>query len=68
MLKILIMEFFERNFEYLVYVWYDICIFGILYNCNKNVFEFILDLKKKSGNIGLFKFLKMLMKMNVIIF
>lgn len=56
MLKILIMEFFERNFEYLVYVWYDICIFGILYNCNKNVFEFKLDLKKKMGILDCLSF------------
>lgn len=47
MLKTSITEFSERNLEYLVYVWYDTCISGILHNCNKNVLEFKLDLKKK---------------------
>lgn len=67
MLKTSITEFSERNLEYLVYVWYDTCISGILHNCNKNVLEFILDFKKKSGNIGPPKFSKMLTKTNVII-
>lgn len=67
MLKTSITEFSERNLEYLVYVWYDTCISGILHNCNKNVLEFKLDLKKKSGNIGPPKFSKMLGKTNVIV-
>lgn len=66
MLKTSITEFSERNLEYLVYVWYDTCISGILHNCNKNVLEFKLDFKK-NRNIGPPKFSKMLTKTNVII-
>lgn len=55
--------FFERNLECLVYVWYDTCMSGLLHNCNKNVAEFKLDLKKNIymlGNIGPPKFSKIL--------
>lgn len=58
MLKTSITEFSERNLEYLVYVWYDTCISGILHNCNKNVLEFKLDFKKKLGTLDRLSFQK----------